>query len=166
MVLNKVLSRAVYFGNRGSPSNQNIWKLHVHKGDRWGFSLGLIEIKTAVWSFCCIISSFTIQKEVTAYAAPEGASAPTALWQAGSRQLLQAAHSTEVPSQAQAGTHWSCLHCCDIMKYELSTSWILKHPHVFCNIDYSGDSLTSEVFHVNIVADEEPIFWSCLFQQL
>lgn len=47
--------------------------------------------------------------EVTAYPAPEGASAPTALGQAGSRELLRAAHSAEVPSQAQAGTHWSCL---------------------------------------------------------
>lgn len=110
VVWNKVLSRAIYFGNCGSLSNQNIWKLHVHKSDRWGFSLRLDEIKTAVWSFSCIISSFTIQMEVTVYAAPEGASAPTALGQAGSRQLLQTAHSTEVPSQAQAGTHWSCLH--------------------------------------------------------
>lgn len=42
---------------------------------------------------------------------------------------------------------------CGIIKYELSNSWILKHPRVFCNIDYSEDSLASEIFHVNIVAD-------------
>lgn len=111
VVLNKVLSQAVYFGNCGSLSNPNIWKLRAHKDDRWEFSLVLSEIKTAVWSFCCIISSFTIQTELTTYPVPEGASAPTALGQAGSRELLQTAHSTEVPSQAQAGTHCSCLCC-------------------------------------------------------
>lgn len=48
----------------------------------WRFALELDEIQPAIWSCCCIISSFTIQTEVTACPVPEGASAPTDFGQA------------------------------------------------------------------------------------
>lgn len=89
-------------------------KKHVQEDCMWRFALELDEIQPAIWSCCCIVSSFTIQTEVTACPVPEGASAPTDFGQAwwhGLAAFLWAAHSTEVLSPAQAGTHQYCLCC-------------------------------------------------------
>lgn len=76
-----------------------------------GFHWSSMKSKLQLGPFAASFPLSQSRRKLQLIQAPEGASTPTALGQAGSRELLQAVHSTEVPHQAQAGILWSCLRC-------------------------------------------------------